>query len=129
MSSTYMDPRNYNKPMTDKQRSFLFDLCRDTDRFFDKNLTRLEAAKRIDKLQRKRAEMRRAKRRSATMVSRNPCSEIVLGHHTLPFRDDQRGRGTYVDEWGATRNIVMPGDKPSRIFWYDTGDDAMPKFP
>ncbi len=50
------DPDNWtigNEPMTAAQRSYLKTLCSEADKHFDESLTKAEASKRIDDLQKK----------------------------------------------------------------------------
>lgn len=50
----YQNQTDPDAPMTAAQAAFLRDLCKQTDDKFYENLTKTQASKRIDELQRKR---------------------------------------------------------------------------
>jgi hypothetical protein len=55
-SNTEKDPEDWvtgDEPMTGAQASYLKTLCEETGEDFDQNLTKAEASKRIDELQRR----------------------------------------------------------------------------
>jgi hypothetical protein len=79
-------------PMTGAQRSYLKTLCEETKVEFDANLTKAEASRRIDELQRRTGRGRAAQGVNRERARAAPARRAAFGGHGRPGRRRARLR-------------------------------------